>query len=285
LDLTIQKMIVIVDCAIQFWVAPPAIQFWSPLSRTVPSEGDAPMPFTDKTALVTGSTTGIGARVARLLAAQGADVVVSGRNAERGDAIVQEITAAGGRARFVPAELADLTSVRALAEEAGDVHVLVNNAAIFPMAPTVDQDDTSFEAAFAVNVRAPFFLTAALAPGMVDRGSGAIVNVSTMAAQVGMAGLAVYSATKAALDSLTRTWTAELAGSGVRVNSVSPGPTATEMSVSMGEEVLAQIAATTAMGRLADPAEIARAIAFVASDEASYITGAILAADGGRTAI
>ena len=243
------------------------------------------MELTGKTALVAGSTAGIGAETARLLAAAGAEVVVSGRNAERGTATVRTITDHGGRARFVPADLTDLDSLRRLADEAGAVDVLVNNAGVFPGAPTVSQDVESFDAALAANVRAPYFLTAALAPAMVARGTGSIVNVSTMAARVGMPGLSVYSATKAALESLTRTWAAEFGPAGVRVNTVAPGPTRTDMVLAaMGEEGAQQIAKTTLLGRLATPREIAEVILFLATDRAAYLTGATIAADAGRTA-
>ncbi|MFJ6724692.1 SDR family NAD(P)-dependent oxidoreductase [Streptomyces sp. NPDC091281] len=243
------------------------------------------MEFTDKVALITGSTGGIGAETARLMAAAGAEVVVSGRSAERGTAVVEEIIANGGRARFVAADLTETDAVRRLAEAAGPVDVLVNNAATFPVAPTVDQARESLDATLAANVRAPYLLTAALVPGMIAKGSGSIVNVSTMAARVGMPGISVYSATKAALESLTRTWAAEFSPAGVRVNAVAPGPTRTDMVLAtMGEEGAAQIAGTTLLGRLATPREIAEAIVFLASDRASYLTGATLAADAGRTA-
>ena len=243
------------------------------------------MELNGKIALVTGSTAGIGAEVARLLAAAGAEVVVTGRNAERGAATVGSITAAGGRAHFVPADLSDLDSLQRLAAEAGAVDILVNNAAIFPGAPTVSQDVVSFDAALAANIRAPYFLTAALAPGMVARGSGSIVNISTMAARIGMPGLSVYSATKAALESLTRTWAAEFSAAGVRVNTVAPGPTRTDMVLaSMGEEGAQQVGRTTMLGRLATPREIAEVVYFLASDRAAYLTGATIAADAGRTA-
>ena len=243
------------------------------------------MELTGKIALVTGSTAGIGAETARLLAAAGAEVVVSGRNAERGTATVRTITDHGGRARFVPADLTDLDSLRRLADEAGAVDVLVNNAGVFPGAPTASQDVESFDAALAANVRAPYFLTAALAPAMVARGSGSIVNVSTMAARVGMPGLSVYSATKAALESLTRTWAAEFSPAGVRVNTVAPGPTRTDMVLAaLGEEGAQQVAKTTLLGRLATPREIAEVILFLATDRAAYLTGATIAADAGRTA-
>lgn len=243
------------------------------------------MELTGKLALITGSTAGIGRETAALMAASGATVVVTGRNQERGEQTVKEITENGGAARFIAADLSDLDSLRHLATEVGAVDILVNNAAIFPGAPTVNQDLESFEATISANIRAPFFLTAALAPAMLAQGTGAIVNVSTMAARIGMPGLAVYSASKAALESLTRTWAAEFSPAGIRVNAVAPGPTRTDTVLSvMGEQGADQIGATTLLGRVAAPREIAEVITFLASDRASYITGAVIAADAGRTA-
>jgi NAD(P)-dependent dehydrogenase (short-subunit alcohol dehydrogenase family) len=243
------------------------------------------MELAGQTALITGSTAGIGAETALLFAREGADVVVSGRDAARGAAIVQAIRDAGGDARFAAADLSDLDSVARLAREAGDVDILVNNAALFPLAPLSEQTPASFDEAFAVNVRAPYFLAAALAPAMVAKGAGSIVNVTTMAAEIGMPGLSVYGASKAALDSLTRTLAAELAGSGVRVNSVSPGPTGTDMVLSMPAENVEGLRASLPLARLAAPEEIAEAILFLASQRASFVTGTRLAADGGRTAV
>jgi NAD(P)-dependent dehydrogenase (short-subunit alcohol dehydrogenase family) len=244
------------------------------------------MELTDKTALITGATGGIGRATAVLLAEAGADIVVSGRNAERGAATVREIKERGGTARFVAADLTDLDSLRGLAEQAGAVDILVNNAAVFPGGPTVSQDAETFDAVLAANIRAPYFLTAALAPAMIARGSGSIVNISSMVARIGMPGMSVYSATKAALESLTRTWAAEFSPAGVRVNTVAPGPTRTDMVLAtVGEEGADQFAKTTVLGRLATPREIAEVILFLASDRAAYLTGATIAADGGRTAI
>lgn len=244
------------------------------------------MELTGKVALVTGSTGGIGSETARLMAASGAHVVITGRDEERGAATVKSISEAGGSARFVRADLTDLPSLARLAGQAGDVDILVNNAGLFPGGPTTAQDVKTFDAAMAANIRAPYFLTAALAPGMVARGSGSIVNVSTMAARVGMAGLSVYAATKAALESLTRTWAAEFSPAGVRVNTVAPGPTRTDMVLdTMGEEGARRIAGTTLLGRMATPREIAEVIHFLATERASYLTGATIAADAGRTAV
>jgi NAD(P)-dependent dehydrogenase (short-subunit alcohol dehydrogenase family) len=245
------------------------------------------MQFENKTALVTGSgaTGGIGAATARLLAEQGAAVIVSGRDAERGKDVVREIETSGGTARFVLAELGDVKSIRALAEAAGEVDVLVNNAAAITVGLTPEQDVESLDSSLAVNVRAPFLLVAALAPKMAARGGGSIVNVSTMAASIGLPGLAVYSASKAALESLTRTWAAEFGSAGVRVNTISPGPTRSAKIVAEPMSGAEQLALTTVLGRMASIEEIAQAIVFLASDASSYVTGATLAVDGGRTAI
>ncbi len=245
------------------------------------------MQFEKKTALVTGSgaTGGIGAATARLLAEQGATVIVSGRDGARGEEVVREIASSGGAARFVLAELADVESVRALAEAAGEVDVLVNNAAAITVGPTPEQDVDALDLSFDVNVRAPFLLVAALAPKMVAKGAGSIVNVSTMAASIGLPGLPVYSASKAALESLTRTWAAEFGGSGVRVNTISPGPTRSAKIVAEPMSGAEQLALGTVLGRMASIEEIAQSIVFLASDGASYVTGATLAVDGGRTAI
>jgi NAD(P)-dependent dehydrogenase (short-subunit alcohol dehydrogenase family) len=140
----------------------------------------------------------------------------------------------------------------------------------------------TFDRLFTANVRAPYFLVAALAPKMAARGSGSIINIGSMAGQIGMPGLAAYSATKGALASMTRSWAAEFSPAGVRVNAVAVGPACTPIQP---PEVAEAIGATTIMARVAQPAEIASVIAFLASPKASYITGAVVAADGGRTAI
>jgi NAD(P)-dependent dehydrogenase (short-subunit alcohol dehydrogenase family) len=231
-------------------------------------------------ALVTGATSGIGRAVALQLAREGTEVLVHGRDAARGAETVAEITNSGGKASFVAADLADAADVQWLANEVGDVDILVNNAGIALFGPTAEFDVAEFDKMFASNVRAPFFLVAAFAPGMAARGHGSIVNVSSMAGGVGLAGGAAYGATKASLEAMTRAWAAEYSASGVRVNAIAPGPVytpASGRSEALGE--------TTPMRRASQPEEIAEVIAFLASPRASYITGTTVAADGGRTAI
>jgi NAD(P)-dependent dehydrogenase (short-subunit alcohol dehydrogenase family) len=233
-------------------------------------------------ALVTGATSGIGREVARKLAADGFTVLVHGRDADRGAAVVQEINADGGNARFVAADLTDAADIERLAAEAADVDVLVNNAGFSWFGPTADLTPATFDAMFAANVRSAYFLVAAIAPLMAKRGTGAIINLGSMAGQIGLAGGAAYSATKAALASLTRSWAAEFSPQGVRVNTVAPGPAYTDGAV---PERTAALGSTTLLGRAAEASEIADVIAFLASPKAAYITGAVIAADGGRTAI
>ena len=141
-----------------------------------------------------------------------------------------------------------------------------------------------FDSVYSINVKAPYFLVAELAPVMAKRGKGAIVNVSTMVADYGVPGMSLYASSKAAINLLTKAWAAEYGPSGVRVNAVSPGPTKTEGTQAMGE-ALDQLAAQAPAGRPATPDEIAEAIVFLATDRASFIHGTKLAVDGGRTAV
>jgi NAD(P)-dependent dehydrogenase (short-subunit alcohol dehydrogenase family) len=235
-------------------------------------------------ALVTGGTSGIGRATAHALAREGARVLISGRSEARGAEVIAAIKAAGGEAEFVRADLESANDVRALAARAAEVDILVNNAGVFPAGATHELSEAKFDETFAVNVKAPFLLTAAIAPKMVARGGGAIINVTTMAAEFGVPGLSAYGASKAAVALLTKAWAAEYGPKGVRVNGVSPGPTTTPGTDAMGEG-FAAIVSTIPLGRAADAEEIAEAIVFLASGKASYVNGAMLHVDGGRTAV
>jgi NAD(P)-dependent dehydrogenase (short-subunit alcohol dehydrogenase family) len=238
--------------------------------------------LTGKTALVTGATSGIGRAIAVQLAAHGASVLIHGRDASRASQVVEEIQLGGGEARFVPADLSDPAAAVQLAADAGDVDILVNNAGFAWFGPTADLDATTLDRLFASNVQAVLLLTGALAPGMAARSEGSIINLSSMAGIIGLAGGAAYGATKAAMSSFTQAWAAEYSPSGVRVNAVAPGPVYTGGADAANTEVLGK---TTLLGRAAQPEEIAEVVGFLVSPRASYITGAIIAVDGGRTAV
>jgi NAD(P)-dependent dehydrogenase (short-subunit alcohol dehydrogenase family) len=246
-------------------------------------------PFGGQAALVTGSTSGIGRAIARVLAARGAHVIVSGRDEGRGASVVKEIAADGGQAGFVAADLASGAdavrdfAARATAAAGGRVDILVNNAGVYPATATADLTDGELDLMLAVNIRAPHVLVAELAPAMADRGSGVIVTVGSWMASVGSPFAALYTATKAADEQLTRSWAAEFGPRGVRVNTVAPGVTLTP-----GNEhalpVLEQLTAATPGGHPVSPEDIAYAVAFLASGEARMIHGATVYVDGGITA-
>jgi NAD(P)-dependent dehydrogenase (short-subunit alcohol dehydrogenase family) len=182
-----------------------------------------------------------------MFAGDGAHVVVSGRDHERGLNVVAEIRAAGGSADFIAADLdGSKRASEDLATEAtrvlgGRIDVLVNSAGIYPGPSTVDTDEATFDRVYAVNVKAPFFLTAAIAPAMAERGSGAIINLGSWIARLGIPIGSLYSSTKGAIETLTRAWAAEFGPAGVRVNAISPGvvrtPSAPDASAVLGDAV------------------------------------------------
>ncbi|XMN10998.1 SDR family NAD(P)-dependent oxidoreductase [Streptomyces griseobrunneus] len=240
-----------------------------------------------KTALVTGSTSNIGRAIATAFAAEGAHVVVSGRNGERGRAAVGEIRAADGRADFVEADIDGTTAASdRLAEEAsrvlgGRIDILVNNAGIFPGSTTTDTDEETFDRVYAVNVKAPYFLTAAVAPAVVRAGGGAIINLGSWVARLGIPVGTLYSSTKGAVETLTRAWAAEFGPQGVRVNAISPGvivPPVAEGAAHPGEIMMKG----TPAGGIGTPDAIAHAAVWLASDEAAFVHGTVVDVGGGR---
>ncbi|PZG20457.1 short-chain dehydrogenase [Micromonospora craterilacus] len=237
--------------------------------------------LTGKTALITGSTTGIGRATAYALAARGASVVVTGRNAQRGTEVVQKIQADGGSARFVAADLANPEDVARLAREAGEVDVLVNNAGVGSFGPSASISTEQYDAMLNSNLRAVYLLTAALAPKMAERGGGSVINVSSGSSTIGDVNNAVYAATKAAVNALTRAWAAEYGPSGVRVNAVAPGPVLT----SVPAEYLQGYVPLIPLRRIAQPEDVGEVIAFLAGPGASYVSGATIPVDGGLTAV
>jgi NAD(P)-dependent dehydrogenase (short-subunit alcohol dehydrogenase family) len=244
--------------------------------------------LTGRTALVTGSTAGIGAATAAALAEAGAHVVVSGRDAVRGTAVVDRIRAGGGKAELVTGDLRHPEQVRELAAATlavtGRIDVLVNNAALITdPSPTADVPAELLDAAFAVSVRAPFLLTGLLAPAMAERGDGAIVNIGSITGLTGAAGSALYNATKATIHSLTKSWAAEYGPAGVRVNTVAPGPTRTEWVEDRLLDHLEPMLAAVPSRRASTPAEIAAAVVFLAT--AGNVHGALLSVDGGMAAV
>jgi NAD(P)-dependent dehydrogenase (short-subunit alcohol dehydrogenase family) len=240
-----------------------------------------------KTALVTGATSNIGRAIATAFAAEGANVIVSGRNPQRGAEVVEQIHAAGGHAEFVAADLdGSAQASRALAADAtralgGRIDVLVNNAGIFPGSTTPTVDEAMFDEVYAVNVKAPFFLTAAIAPEMTARGSGAIINLGSWVARLGIPVGALYASTKGAMETLTRAWAAEFGSPGMRINAISPGVIRPQIE----NDPAAAMMNGTPYGAFGTPDAIAHAAVYLASDEAQFVNGTVIDVDGGRGSV
>jgi NAD(P)-dependent dehydrogenase (short-subunit alcohol dehydrogenase family) len=240
-------------------------------------------------ALVTGATSNIGKAIAVRFADEGAQVVVSGRSEERGAEVVEAIRGAGGTAFFVAADLdgtqASSDALAATATELlnGSVDVLVNNAGIFPGGPTPSIDEETVRRVYAVNVMAPFFLVAAIAPAMAANGSGSIINLGSWGARRGIAYSALYTSSKGAIETLTRAWAAEFGPHGVNVNAISPG-VIREVAPDPSERGEAMMHGTP-VGRSGRPDTIASAAVYLASDEAHFVHGSVLDIDGGRMGV
>jgi NAD(P)-dependent dehydrogenase (short-subunit alcohol dehydrogenase family) len=215
-------------------------------------------------------------------------VALTGRDEGRGAELVGAIAAAGGNARFIALDLDGSAAAstelaeRATAGLGGRIDVLVNNAGIFPGATTPATDEESFDRVYAVNVKAPFFLTAAIAPAMVAAGGGAIVNLGSWVARLGIPVGALYASSKGALETLTRAWAAEFGPAGVRVNAIAPGVIRSEGD---GMEMVEGMMRGTPAGGSGRPEAIAHAAVYLASDEATFVNGSVLDVDGGRVGV
>ena len=240
-----------------------------------------------KVAVVTGASKGIGAAVAQELAASGAAVVVNyASSPEQAEAVVAKIKAGGGKAKAVRADVSKPVEARQLMEAAvaafGQVDILVNNAGVYEFAPLAEISEEHYNRIFDPNVKGLLFATQAAANAFDGRG-GAIINISSLASQIPIPTATVYSATKAAVDSFTRTLAAELGPRKILVNSILPGPVETEGTHALAhfDAVVAEMVPRTALGRIGQPQDIASVVSFLASDEAGWITGQVIPVAGG----
>jgi NAD(P)-dependent dehydrogenase (short-subunit alcohol dehydrogenase family) len=242
--------------------------------------------------LITGALTGIGRATALAFAREGANLVVSGRRDEAGQALAAELRALAVRAEYVRADVRNEADLRNLVDQTlqrfGRLDVAVNNAGTEGQSgPVTDVSADTFEATFATNVRGTLLALKHEMRAMSKQGSGSIVNLSSIAGHVGMAGASVYTASKHAIEGLTKSVALEGAAAGVRVNAVAPGPVATEMLdrfVGGDQEAKTGFLSTIPAKRAATAEEIAQTIVFLASDKARYLTGQIVTVDGGYTA-
>jgi len=244
-----------------------------------------------RTALITGSTSNIGRSMAVAFAAEGAHVIVSGRDDARGAAVVAQIRGAGGAADYVAVELdGSAAASRSLATQAADrlggrIDVLVNNVGIFPGATTLTADEQMVDRVYAVNIKAPFFLTQAVVPAMIAHGGGVIINLGSWVARLSVPVGALYASTKGAMETLTRAWAAEFGPQGIRVNAVSPGVIADPALYGVDPHPAAVMMQGTPAGQPGHPDAIAAAAVYLASDDAAFVHGSVLDVDGGRTGV
>jgi 3-oxoacyl-[acyl-carrier protein] reductase len=243
-----------------------------------------------KVALVTGAARGIGAAIAERLAADGASVAINyATSKEDAEALAERIRGNGGKAKAIQADIGNPSQAKAFVDaavkELGRLDILVNNAGKFHIGPIGTVDEADVRSLFAVNVDGPIFATQAAASYFSTEG-GRVINVSSIAATHPLPGLSVYSATKAALDALTRVWAAELGPRGVTVNAVAPGAVDTAMLKAAtprmgGEEAVKGMVARTPLGRLGTTSDVADVVAFLASPDARWVTGQVVEVSGG----
>ena len=245
-----------------------------------------------KVAVVTGAAQGIGAACARRFAREDAPVALWDVDDARGEALAAELRAAGWQALYAHCDVSRSAEVRAALDATlaafGRVDVLVNNAGIFKAADFLDVTEADWDAVIAVNLKGQFLVGQACARAMAAQGSGAIVNMSSVNGLMAIPSIASYNASKGGINQLTRAMALALADHGVRVNAVAPGTIATELAakaVLTSEDAKARILGRTPLKRLGEPEEIADLVAYLASDAASYLTGQVVYADGGRLAL
>lgn len=244
--------------------------------------------LTGKVAVVTGASKGIGAGIAEELAKQGASVIVNYASSASGaEAVVTKIKNAGGKAKAVHADVSKPGEAKQLVDAAvtefGGLDILVNNAGVYEFLPLEQITETHFDRMFNLNVRGLLFATQAAANAIGKQG-GSIINIGSMASQAPVPGGSVYSASKAALDAITRSLAAELGPRKILVNAVLPGPVETEGVKSMGgdgDQFIAQLVSRTPLGRIGQPKDIATVVSFLASEDGGWITGQIIPAAGG----
>lgn len=237
--------------------------------------------FANKVALITGGGTGIGRAVAEALVAEGAKVVVTGRREEPLKRLASEHPDA---VRYVTTDVtepgAPAAAIAYVIEQFGQLDVLVNNAGVGILAPLVELDDDALRLISGVNVEGLLIATRDAIPHLAKTG-GAVVNISSTLAQASMPGAAAYSGSKAAVERITSSLAVELGPQGIRINTVAPGVTQTDMVSDAPPEMIQGMVAQTPLGRIGKPEDIARAVAFLASDDASWITGQVLQSSGG----
>jgi 3-oxoacyl-[acyl-carrier protein] reductase len=245
------------------------------------------MSVAGKTAIVTGAATGIGRATAQLLAERGARVVVAGLQPDKLEETAQAIAHAGGEVVAVHADVSEQAPIEDLAHRAqevfGPTDILVNNAAIYPLGPWHEMTPEQWDEVFRINVRGYYLLARAVRPQMLARGGGAIVNVASVTFWTGMGQLSTYIASKGAVIGFTRALAREAGPEGIRVNAVAPGafPTAASAIHADQEKLWREVIEAQAIKRRGEVEDVARAIAFFASDDSSFVTGQTLLVDGG----
>lgn len=243
------------------------------------------MRLKDKVAIITGGASGIGLAACRRFVEEGAKVVLSDYDAEKGKEEAKKLQDEGYDVQFVQVDVANMKSVRELMgctlNMYGRIDVLVNNAGITQDATLLKMTEEQFDRVIDVNLKGVFYCTKAVAPIMVEQGKGKIINTSSVVGVYGNFGQTNYAASKSAVIGMTKTWAKELGRKGINVNAVAPGFIATPMVQKMPEKVLEKMKGNVSLARLGDPKDVANAYLFLASDESDYVHGHVLHVDGG----